>query len=294
MPIDNGHLILSEGDYLALRSDKSTIKLVRSYTGGDEFINNTKRYCLWLDGADYTESEFAKERVKLVSEFRRSSGRATTVSLAETPHLFGEIRQPKVKYLLLPKVSSERRGILPIGFLPQDIIASGSALIVPGAGKFEFGVLSSTMHMAWMRTVCGRLESRYQYSSSLVYNNYPWPKSPTKAQIKAIEDAAQGILDARAVHEGKTNLDDGKGKGKTCAYSLAWAYNPETMPLNLRDAHDELDQAIDEAYGYEYGNEDAQRVAFLFRLYQQYTTLLPAEEGTPEPRKSTKAKRKTG
>jgi hypothetical protein len=256
MPIDSGHLILSAIDKAQfLAESPENQAFIRRYMGGDEFLNNLDRYCIWLAGQSDGVSRYGSlmdERIDLVKQFRLGSGREATQKLAATPRLFGEIRQPQSRYLLLPKVSSENRAYMPIGFIEPEVIANGSALIVPEAGLPHFGVLQSIMHMAWMRQVCGRLESRYQYSASIVYNNFPWP-TPTDSQNKAIEAKGQAVLDARAVHEGK---------------SLAWLYNPETMPDNLQTAHTDLDAAVDAAYDYTGGKDDAARVAFLFTRYQ--------------------------
>jgi hypothetical protein len=190
-----------------------------------------------------------------------------TQKLAEVPHLFGEIRQPKDTYLLVPLHSSENRAFIPIGFFDSNVICGNANSLIPNATLYHFGMLNSTMHNAWTRAVCGRLESRYRYSNTIVYNNYPWPK-PTKAHIAAIEAAGQAVLDARAKHTGK---------------SLAWLYNPETMPKNLQAAHDLVDEAVDEAYGYEKGNDDTSRVAYLFELYEKLTSIK-----TPANTKTTK------
>jgi type I restriction-modification system DNA methylase subunit len=275
MPIDDGHLILSPEEHQAAISENAdNAQLIRPYTGGDEFLNNLKRYCLWLNATSekaISSSDFATQRIEKTEAFRLGSTRETTRKLGLTPHLFGEIRQPKTDYLLLPKVSSEHRTFMPIGFVSKNTIASGSALIIPNAALVHFAVLSSSMHNAWLRAVCGRMKSDYQYSASIVYNNFPWPEAG-KENV-AIEAAGQAVLDARAKHKGK---------------SLAWLYNPETMPSNLQTAHDELDDAVDEAYAYFGGNEDAPRVAFLFERYQQLTTLIPPEDEALETTAETK------
>ncbi|MEI6745856.1 MAG: DNA methyltransferase [Methylococcaceae bacterium] len=259
MPIDNGHLILSEAEKNQLLSEStSNQQFVFEYMGGDEFINNEKRWCLWLENGEpeaIKNSAFIMARVQQVKDFRNSSGREATQKLANSPTLFGERRQPKTDYLLLPKVSSENREYMPIGFIEPSVIANGSALIVPEATKYHFGVLQSKMHMAWMRTVCGRMKSDYQYSASIVYNNFPFPVDVKPAAKKKIEDAAQAVLEARAVHKDK---------------SLADLYNPKTMPENLANAHVELDKAVDTAYVYGRSKkDDASRVAFLFVKYQE-------------------------
>jgi hypothetical protein len=188
--------------------------------------------------------------------------------------VFGEIRQPTERYLLIPSVSSERRPYIPIGFMDPKTIASNLALVIPNATLYHFGVLSSTMHMAWVRQVCGRLESRYRYSNKLVYNNYPWPTDATDAQKQAVEKAAQGVLDARAKFPGQT---------------LADLYDPLAMPKDLRDAHRALDRAVDKCYRPAPFDSDRHRVEYLFGLYEKLTTLFPsAAKKRPGKRKTTR------
>jgi type I restriction-modification system DNA methylase subunit len=265
MPIDNGHLILSPEDREVVKAEVVDVgKVVRQYMGGEEFLNKTLRYCLWLKDVDpqtIRGSAFISNRVRLCREFRLASERETTQELAKVPALFGEIRQPVGDFLVVPKVSSENREYMPIGFVHDDIVVSGSALIVPNATLFDFGVLTSCMHMAWMRAVCGRLESRYQYSAGIVYNNFPWPDAPRADHKGAIEKSAKAVLDAREAFPEST---------------LADLYDPLAMPPALQKAHQQVDRAVDAAYGYKGHKDDASRVAFLFELYQQYTSLLPA------------------
>jgi hypothetical protein len=284
MPIDSGHLVLDKAVADELVSEcGEAASVVRLYVGGEEFLNGGIRFCLWFDGADTSLIRRCKgiaDRVEQTRVFRRGSGRAATVALADTPYLFGEIRQPRSRYLLVPKVSSEARRFMPLGFLGPDVIASGSALLIPDASLWHFGILQASMHMAWMRYTCGRLESRYQYSAAIVYNNFPWPDAPTDATKAAIESAAQTVLDARAQFPGS---------------SLADLYDPRTMPPVLVKAHQALDRAVDAAYlaGEAAAGRrkpslktDAERVAFLFTLYQHYTSLLPAPAAKPKrPRK---------
>jgi hypothetical protein len=184
--------------------------------------------------------------------------------------LFGEIRQPKTKYIIIPKVSSENRKYIPIGILEPSIITSGSALIIPNANLYIFGIITSKMHMNWMAMVCGRLESRFQYSASIVYNNYPWPENPSEKQRKTIEEKAQNVLDVRA------SFPDS---------SLADLYNPLTMPPALVKAHNELDKAVDAAYSKQAFTSEAKRMEFLFELYEKYTADLFAKE---KPKKTKK------
>ncbi len=192
---------------------------------------------------------------------RAASTRAATKKLAEVPHLFGEIRHTGQPYVVVPLHSSENRKFIPVGYFGADVICGNANAMLPNATLYEFGMLCSTMHNAWTRSVCGRLESRYRYSNTIVYNNYPWPKAPSAEARQAVEAAAQAVLDARSQYADK---------------SLAWLYNPETMPAPLRDAHDVLDVAVDDAYGYMGRDDDADRVAYLFERYRELTTLLPS------------------
>jgi hypothetical protein len=216
---------------------------------------------------------------------RLASPKLPTKKLAETPYLFGEIRQTGQPYLLIPSVSSEQRKYVPIGYFPPSVIASNLVFMLPNANLYHFGVLCSTMHNAWMRAVCGRLESRYRYSSTIVYNNYPWPQAIKPEQQTKIEAAAQLFLDARASEENRCT-----GQGQTC--SLADLYASGNMPAGLLRAHNQLDKAVDAAYGYKpvlskaegpvpikaegaamsrvegSGKDDVARVAFLFERYQ--------------------------
>lgn len=275
MPIDNGFLILGpEEKAAALAAEPSLKPWIRPYFGGDEFINATQRWCLWLVDAPpdlLRKSAFVRDRISKVRDFRSRSDRKETKALAATPFLFGEIRQPASQYLLIPKVSSENRPYMPIGFMPPFAIASGSGLVIPAAKPFHFGVLTSVMHMAWMRAVCGRLESRYQYSAGIVYNNFPWPEAPSDKQNAAIEELALEVLTVRQ---------------KFMRVSFADLYDPLTMPQELAKAHHLLDRAVDAAYGYKGAKTDAERVAFLFRLYERYTSLFSTEASRGKKRYS--------
>lgn len=234
--------------------------------GAEEFINNGTRWCLWLkDCPPQTLSKLkvVQKRIDMVRLHRAKSTRQTTKELAAMPALFGEDRQPSGTYLLVPAHSSESRSFVPIGFMRDGEIVNNSCLAIPNATLFEFGILSSTMHNAWVRYTCGRLKSDFRYSAGIVYNNYPWPQDATEAQREAVRLAAQGVLDARAVHQ----------TGDTPA-SLADLYHPATMPANLSPAHKALDKAVDVAYGKKGLKTDAERVAYLFTLYEKYTSLL--------------------
>ncbi|GHV74584.1 hypothetical protein AGMMS49940_18860 [Spirochaetia bacterium] len=208
-----------------------------------------------MSPAKYKASKPIQERIKNVKELRENSTRGATKKLAEFPTLFGEIRQPDTDYIIIPRHSSERRKYIPIGFLSKDIIAGDSNIIIPGATLYEFGVLTSTMHMAWMRYVCGRLKSDYRYSASIVYNNFPWPK-PTDKQREVIETVAEEVLDARALFPDS---------------SLADLYDENAMPPELTKAHQKLDKAVEKAYGKTFEDDAGRRVAYLFELYQNMT-----------------------
>ena len=273
MPNDGGNLLFTKTEREELIKNNPTLEgYIRRFIGSEEFINNTLRYCLWLQGvspAIIKGFPFILERIEKVIECRLASSRVTTQGLADFPMLFGEIRQPTTDYLAIPEVSSERRHYIPMDFVSKEIIASNKIYTLASATLYEFGILQSAMHMAWTRTVCGRLKSDYQYSAGIVYNNFPWPQTQTDKQKQAIENAAQAVLDARAQF-----LDS----------SLADLYDPLTMPPELTKAHRKLDAAVDAAYAKRKFIGDSDRVAFLFELYQQITSPL-------EPRKATRRKR---
>jgi len=262
-PTDGGHLVLLPVEAEALvRVEPGARPYVRPYVGGEELINGGARTCLWLKGISpgkLRQMPLVLERVERVRSARLGSPTASVRSFASSPTLFTQDRQPDSDYLAIPEVSSENRRFIPMAFLPPTVVASNKLQILVGAGLLHFGVLGSTMHMSWVRAVSGRLESRYSYAPS-VYNNFPWPEKPNAEQKKKIEAAAKGVLDARAAHPNA---------------SLADLYDPLTMPPNLVKAHQVLDDAVDAAYGRKNFKNDAERVAFLFELYQKYTSLLP-------------------
>ena len=258
MPNDGRNLIIEADEYDDfIKNDPTSEKYIRQFLGAEEFINNKKRYCLWLENASPSEMRkmpLVVQRVGAVRKLRESSNREATRRLADIPHLFGEIRQPKEgKYLLVPRVSSEKRKYIPIGFLSSEIIASDASLIIQNATLFDFGVLTSLVHNAWMRVVAGRLESRYRYSASIVYNNFPWC-NPTDEQKVKIEQTAQAILDARA---------------KYPESSLADLYDETFMPKELRKAHQANDRAVMEAYGFAKDITESEIVAELFKMYEK-------------------------
>ncbi|MGK2940920.1 MAG: DNA methyltransferase [Immundisolibacter sp.] len=268
MPNDGGHLLLSDAERAELLTTEPDAEpWIRPFLGSEEFIKDLTRWCLWLvdiPPAVLRRLSMVMQRVEGVRTHRLRSPRATTMALAETPTLFGEIRQPSAEYLAIPKTSSERRSYIPIAMVADTVVASTELFTINGARLFHYGVLHSTMHMAWVRTVCGRLKSDFRYSAGIVYNNFPWPVDATDKHKDAIETAAQGVLDARA---------------KFPDASLADLYDPRTMPPELVRAHQALDRAVDAAYlpsgGKKSYASDAERVAFLFDLYQRLTSLLP-------------------
>ena len=262
-PTDGGYLFLTaEERAKALQDEPGLKKYIRRIYGAAEYINNKERYCLWLVGANPTDiraSAFIKNRVESVRTFRLESPKDATRKSAETPMLFQEIRQPSTPYIIVPGHSSENRKYIPFGFVMPDIIVNNAVQIIPNAKVYHFGVLTSNVHMAWMRAVCGRLKSDYRYSKDVVYNNFPWP-NPTDAQKVKIEQTAQAILDARALYPDS---------------SLADLYDEVTMPVELRRAHQQNDRAVMDAYGFTKGTEartsESACVAELMKLYQKLT-----------------------
>ena len=260
MSNDSGYFIFSEEEAEDfIKKEPAAKKYIKLFLGAEEFINNKKRYCLWLRNAepgDLRKMKLVAERVENVRQIRSESKRDATKKLADTPYLFGEIRQPEAgTYLLVPRVSSEKRRYVPVGFLPCDVIASDATQIIPEAGLYEFGIMTSNVHNAWMRAVCGRLEMRYRYSANIVYNNFPWC-NPTDEQKKEIEKTAQAILDARAKHPDS---------------SFADLYDETFMPSDLRKAHQANDRAVMAAYGFSTKMTESECVAELFKLYEKLT-----------------------
>ena len=258
-PTDGGHLIIEDvdlADFLA-REPKAQ-PYIKKLVGAREFINNQKRWCLWLVGvspADLRKMPLVMARIEKVREMRLNSTDAGTRRLADTPSVFRETYNPK-SFIIVPSVSSENRKYVPLGFAGEETISTNLNLIIPDADLYHFGVLTSNVHMAWMRAVCGRLEMRYRYSKDVVYNNFPWP-TPTEAQLAKIEQTAQAILDARAKHP-------------DC--SLADLYDKAVMPRDLLAAHKKNDRAVMEAYGF-LGkvNSESECVSELMKLYQKLT-----------------------
>ena len=257
-PTDGGNFFLTPEEYEEiLIKDPQVEKYIRQVYGATEYINGKIRYCLWLvdvPSSEIRKSAFISERVQRVREFRLASKKAATRESADYPTLFQEVRQPRSEYILIPRHSSENRRYIPVGFVSPEIIVNDAVQIIPNATLYHFGVLTSNVHMAWMRTVCGRLEMRYRYSKDIVYNNFPWP-ALTDSKRQAIELTAQAILEAR------------KLEPNAC---LANLYDDASMPPKLRKAHQENDRAVMQAYGFNTKTmTEAACVAELMRMYQK-------------------------
>ena len=257
-PADGGNLIIEDEDYEAfIKAEPAAEKYIKRLMGSVEFINNKKRWCLWLVGVSPAELKSMPkvlERVVACREDRLSAPDAGRRKLADRPTQFRETNNPE-HAIVLPEVSSARREYIPISFIGNDIICTNKLQLIPDAQLFHFGVLISSVHMSWTRAVCGRLKSDYDYSKKVVYNNFPWPNL-TDAQKAKIEQAAQEILDARALYPDS---------------SLADLYDPDLMPFELRKAHRTNDTTVLEAYGFPKDATESEIVARLFMMYQELT-----------------------
>ena len=255
-PIDGGYYLFTpdEMNEFVSREPRSQ-KYFRRWYGGDEFLNGKIRYCLWLGDATIEEINsmpLCAERVEAVRRFRLSSKSAPTRKIADKPTRFHVENMPTTDYILVPRVSSERREYIPMGFMPPTVIASDATLLIPTVDVFYFGVLMSKVHMAWTKTVCGRLGTSYRYSATIVYNNFPW-LTPTEEQYHEIRRSAQGILDARSLYPD---------------WTLAQLYDPKKMPPELRAAHDENDRLILDLYHFD-GMKDLEIITQLLLMYEQ-------------------------
>ena len=276
-----GNKIVDGGFYLFNDEEKEEFiikepnseKFFKPILSGDEFINGRNRWILYLADIEPNEIRnltFVKERIKNVAKYRASSTKSQTREAAKTPTLFSEPRQPKSDFLLIPRTSSEHRKYLPLGFYTKKFIVNDSCTSLPNATKYHFGILTSLMHMAWVKYTCGRLESRFRYSNTIVYNNFPWPENPTEKQIKLIEEKAQKVLDVRSAFANN---------------SLAELYDQDSMPPDLVKAHKELDKAVDDAYSKQTFSSEAKRMEFLFELYEKYTADLFTKEKAKKNKK---------
>ena len=272
-PADGGCLIFSKEEKDALiAKEPEARKWIHPLIGGTELINNKLRYCLWLEGISPSELRtmpLVMERVAGCKQARSNSPAAAIRKFVDTPHLFAQRTQPNIesysdaspdsrviKNLLVPRVSSGRRRYVPMGYVTRDIVTNDQVQIIPNCEPYHFGILVSVVHMAWMRTVCGRLKSDYRYSKDIVYNNFPWPVNPDETVVAKISDTAQAILDARALYPNS---------------SLADLYDELTMPVELRKAHRDNDAAVLEAYGFPKDATESDIVARLFKMYQELT-----------------------
>jgi hypothetical protein len=266
MPLDGGNLLLSteQKDEL-LAKEPGALKFIKPLISAREFLNNEKRFCLWLISAEPSELRrfpLIIERIEKVRQFRLASIAPSTQKFATIPSLFRDRNNPET-CIVVPRVSSENRKYIPMGFFDKQSIIGDTCMYIPNGTIFHFGVLTSEMHMTWVKYVCGRLKSDFRYSKDIVYNNYPWPENPTEKQKETIEKAAQKVLDVREHFVGS---------------SLADLYNPLTMPPELVKAHNELDKAVDLAYRPQPFVNETKRIEFLFELYDKYTAGLFAKE----------------
>jgi type I restriction-modification system DNA methylase subunit len=265
-PTDGGFYILSDEEKIDfLIKEPNASKFIKPFLSAREYLNGEKRWCIWLVDANPNELKncpMILQRIEAVKKFRSESIAASTRDY-KYHNLFRQVTQPKDDFLLVPRTTSENRSYIPIGFFSKDFIVSDTCQSIPNATLFHFGILNSTMHMAWVKTTCGRLKSDFRYSKDIVYNNYPWPENPSDKQIKTIEEKAQNVLDVRASFP---------------TSSLADLYNPLTMPPALVKAHNELDKAVDAAYSKQAFTSEAKRMEFLFELYEKYTAGLFVKE----------------
>lgn len=266
-PSDGGHLVLSDDERTALLAvEPGAAPFVRRYIGSEEFLNGGVRWCLWLKDADprvLRSLPHVTRRIEAVRSFRMKSSAKPTRESAARPAEFFFVSQPDTPFIAVPEVSSERRRYVPIGYLPPEIVPSNKLYVVASPSLFLFGVLSSAMHMAWIRVVSGRLKSDYQYSGTVVYNTFPWPGGTGEKDRASVEAAAQAVMDARDAFPDAT---------------LADLYDPLTMPAQLVKAHATLDRAVDRCYRREPFGSDRERVEYLFTLYEQLAApLLPTK-----------------
>lgn len=261
MPLDGGNYLFTEEEMQEfIKQEPLSEKWFMAWYGSQEFINRKPRYCLWLGNCPPNELRKMPEcmkRVEAVRQFRYESSRASTKKMSEFPLQFGTSTIPDSNYVIIPKVSSERRRYIPIGFMTPDNLCSDLVFVIPNATLYHFGILNSNVHMAWMRAVAGRLKSDYRYSKDIVYNNFSWC-NPTEEQKQKIEQTAQAILDARVLYP-------------DC--SLADLYDEITMPPELRKAHQANDRAVMQAYGFPVKNEftESMCVAELMKMYRKLT-----------------------
>ncbi|MBQ7592862.1 MAG: hypothetical protein IJU48_00745 [Synergistaceae bacterium] len=254
-PLDGGNFLLTEEEAReAVNRESNIAKFIRQCYGSREFINNIARFCLWLVDAepeDIKHSKFIYDRVQKVKEFRLSCKSESTQKISDKPYLFGANRQPSKKYLLIPRHSSSKRRYVPMGYLPPEIIATDACFVLPNCTLYHFGVLNSSVHMGWMRRVCGRIRDDYRYSNTVVYNPFVWPNITPKGAIEITATAAE-ILEARENHPHS---------------SLADLYDENTMPVDLRKAHKKNDEAVMKAYNFPLSWTEEEVVERMLDLY---------------------------
>lgn len=261
-PTDGGYFLFTDKEkILFLQKEPKAKKFIKPLISAKEYMHGQKRWVLWLkdaDSAEYSKLPLVMERIQKVQENRSKSQKKATKTYCYH-YLFQEIRQPNSNYVLIPTVTSENREYIPMCFFTKNDIVNASCQFIQNATIYHFGILQSKMHMVWTKTVCGRLESRYRYSSEIVYNNFPWPEEVSEEQKQQIKAAVQNVLTARAAWPNST---------------LAQLYNPLTMPKNLLQAHQELDKLVDRSYRKQPFQSEMERIQFLFNLYQEYIDAL--------------------
>ena len=259
MPNDGGFLILNDDEKTELLLQEPTAeKYIKKLLGSYEFINNKNRWCLWLEHLEPNDLKLmplVKKRIEHVRDIRLQSSREATKKLAEYPMLFGEIRQPKTDYIIIPQVSSENRKYIPIGYVSKEVIVNNRCSFIASSDIFVFAIMTSSMHMSWISYTCGRMKSDYNYSIGIVYNNYPFPKNVSEKNRLHVEEKAQKVLEVRESFKDS---------------SLADLYDPLAMPPTLKKAHQELDKAVDKCYTNKTFKNDKERIEFLFELYEEY------------------------
>ncbi|MDB5250654.1 MAG: methyltransferase [Segetibacter sp.] len=260
-PIDGGHFLFTQDEKEEfLKKEPKASKYFYKWIGSHEFINGYNRWCLYVGDAqpgDLKSMPEVLKRIDAVRHFRLASTSLPTIKLADTPTKFHVQNIPNSPYLVVPKVSSERRKYIPIGYIDNSVLSSDLLFIIKSSRLYQFGVLASAIHMTWVKYTCGRLKSDFRYSKDIVYNNFPWPENPNEKQEQAVEAAAQNVLDARAQFPNA---------------SLADLYDPNTMPPALVKAHQALDKAVDLCYRPQPFVNETKRIEFLFELYDKYTS----------------------
>lgn len=259
MPRDGGHLILTEEEYHeVVNKEQESISFIKRFSGSQEFIRGTIRYCFWIAPEQISQARKIfeiRKRLDLVSKERKESKAPSTRAYADRPYLFVQRAYKPTDSIIIPAVSSERREYIPMGYLDKDTVISNSAFAVYDAEPWVFGILTSRMHMAWVRVTCGRLKTDYRYSATLCYNTFPL-RELTEGEEARVTEAALGVLDAREAHPEKTPAE---------------LYDPDRMPENLRQAHDRLDAEVDRLYRVKGFKDDGERLECLFELYREMT-----------------------